>query len=137
MDSLIELAFIKQEREERACPGLCPDFIKNEDPDAGAVVNKQEEEGSLDTEMLGIVVKTEMERDTPDVKTDPFEASDDMQDSRGCSATPDQSFIEVELLKEDLGQYGLPGGRAQERRNACIQRARMHLHKWTSREHVK
>ncbi|XP_032804078.2 uncharacterized protein LOC116939595 isoform X2 [Petromyzon marinus] len=71
----------------------------------GAVVNKQEEEGSLDTEMLGIVVKTEMERDTPDVKTDPFEASEDMQDSRGCSATPDQSFIEVELLKEDLGQY--------------------------------
>ncbi|XP_078736074.1 uncharacterized protein LOC144949959 [Lampetra fluviatilis] len=99
---LVPLPIIKQENEEN--PGLTG---RCEDTHAGAVVKQEDDEGSLGTEIMRIVVKSEVNGDAPDVKTVEVEGAGgrpgETGSRRGCPLTPDQNFIEVALSEEDVG----------------------------------
>ncbi|XP_032817455.1 uncharacterized protein LOC116946555 isoform X3 [Petromyzon marinus] len=74
---------------------------------AGAVM-KHKDEGSLGTEIMKILVKSEVEEDVLDLKIVKVEGAsetpEDARDSNVCLATPDQNFIKTELLEEVIGE---------------------------------
>ncbi|XP_061435524.1 zinc finger protein 615-like isoform X2 [Lethenteron reissneri] len=115
MASPVELAFIKQENDETPSPIMYPDVTGNRLSGPGV---KEEDDGSLGTEIMNIVVKSEVEEDAPDVNIVKVEGDgerpEETGDSHGCPATPDQNFIEVELSEDDVGE-----GEAQQSELLC------------------
>ncbi|XP_078729247.1 uncharacterized protein LOC144944981 isoform X2 [Lampetra fluviatilis] len=71
-------------------------------------VMKHEDEGTLGTEILKILVKSEVEEDAVDLKIVKVEGASetpvDARNSHVCLATPDQTFIKTELLEEGIGE---------------------------------
>nr|XP_032834244.1 uncharacterized protein LOC116956615 isoform X1 [Petromyzon marinus]XP_032834245.1 uncharacterized protein LOC116956615 isoform X1 [Petromyzon marinus]XP_032834246.1 uncharacterized protein LOC116956615 isoform X1 [Petromyzon marinus] len=108
MASHVELAFIKQESDETPSPIMYPDATGNRLSGPGV---KEEDDGSLGTEIMNIVVKSEVEEDAPDVNIVKVEGDgekpEETGDSHGCPATPDQNFIEVELSEDDVSEVVL------------------------------
>ncbi|XP_061435531.1 uncharacterized protein LOC133360736 isoform X4 [Lethenteron reissneri] len=99
MVSHVELPFIKQEHDETPSPRMYPDVTVK--LDAGPAV-KEEDGGSLGTDMMNIALKTEVDDDGPYLKIEGIsERPEELEDSHECLAASDQNFIEVELSEED------------------------------------
>ncbi|XP_061435172.1 tigger transposable element-derived protein 1-like [Lethenteron reissneri] len=94
-----------------------PSPIKRNSSTPRGAVTKQEDEGSLGTERLRIVVKTEVEQDAPDLNRLKVEECSGWPEETGnsleCLVTADQNFIEVELSEEDFGGVGAAAGELQ------------------------
>ncbi|XP_032834243.2 uncharacterized protein LOC116956613 isoform X2 [Petromyzon marinus] len=111
MDSGIGLPFIKQEYDGNPFAVMSSDLtVKREHSDVGAVAT-QEDEGSLGTGILRIVVKTEVEEDAADLQilkvegcsASAWEKGDSLE---GRPDTSHENFIKVELPNEDVGEEG-------------------------------
>ncbi|XP_061435571.1 uncharacterized protein LOC133360747 isoform X2 [Lethenteron reissneri] len=111
MDSGIGLPFIKQEYDGNPFAAMSSDLtVKREHSDVGAVAT-QEDEGSLGTGILRIVVKTEVEEDAADLqilKVEGCSASawEKGNSLEGCPDTSRENLIKVELPNEDVGEEG-------------------------------